>query len=148
MITQPSSTVNFKITLEVGECNGFMKSRWFANGECVAEVNPTSNSDIDVEFFIKLPCTIRVELTGKNLATDTKLDDNGLIMQDKFIKIKNMWLAKRPVPEHVYMNMCNIESENGNFTAAYFSMNGAVTINFAESDAILWHFRYNHYKVS
>jgi hypothetical protein len=142
------NTVDFKVTLTVGECNGFMNSRWFANDTCMAEIAPSQSGDLDVEFSISLPCVIRIELSNKNLETDTVINSDGAITQDKFIMIKNMWLARRPIPDSIFMNMCDLKTVNDNFKTAYFGFPGVVTICFDEKDPIIWHFKYNHYKVS
>jgi hypothetical protein len=138
----------FKVKLEVGECNGFMKSKWFANEQCMIEVDPTESGEIDISFDVELPCTIKIELSGKDLNADTKVNQNGNIIQDKFIKISGMWLARHPIPEFVYMNMCEVETNDSKFKTSYFGFPGTVLIALDEQDPITWHFKHNHYKVS
>jgi hypothetical protein len=140
--------VDFKVTLAVGECNGFMNSCWFVDDKCVAKIMPSQAGDVDVEFSISLPSSIRIELSNKNLNTDTVVDSNGTIVQDKFIMIKNMWLARRQIPAAVFMNMCDLKSDTERVKTAYFGFPGVVTICFDEKDPIIWHFKHNHYKVS
>jgi hypothetical protein len=140
--------VDFKVTLTVGECNGFMNSRWFADDTCMAEITPSQSGDLDVEFCISLPSTIRIELSNKNLETDTVLGEDGTITHDKFMMIKNMWLGRRPIPDSIFMNMCNLKTIDTNCKTAYFGFPGVVTICFDEKDPIVWHFKHNHYKVS
>jgi len=140
-------TVNFKVALTFGECNGYMSSQWFVNDVCVATVAPGCKN-VEVEFPIKLPCVITVKVSGKNLLTDTIVDSDGRVLKDKFIKIDSMWLAKHPIPEHIYMNLCEVDTGNDKFKTAYFGYPGTILINFNETDAIKWHFKNNHYRIS
>lgn len=141
------NSVDFKVLLSLGECNGFMNSRWSANGHYITKQNHSSNTS-EIEFRIKLPSTITIELSGKNPMTDTIVNGDGRIIQDKFIKIDGMWLARHPIPEHIYMKMCEVDNGVDKFTTSYFGFNGTVTINFNELDPIMWHFKNNHYKIS
>lgn len=141
-------TAEFKVTLDVGECNGFMRTEWYANDQLVADVMPTSTDPIDVCFNLTLPGTVKIVLSGKNMNTDTLVDDSGKTVKDKFIKIKQMSLARHPISEHVYMNLCNVTTEQGIFTTAYFGFPGTVKISFNEADPILWHLTHTQYKVS
>lgn len=140
------NSVDFKVLMSLGECNGFMTSRWFVNGDYIFEKSHLSAVD-QIEFQIKLPCTITIELLGKNSSTDTIIN-NGQIVQDKYIKIDSMWLARHPIPEHIYMKMCELDTGVDKFTTSYFGFTGKVNIHFDESDAIVWHFKHNHYKIS
>jgi hypothetical protein len=136
------------ITIAVGECNGYMNSQWFVDGIPVADIKPTTNDDISVCFDVKLPCTITVLLSEKNMSTDTVIDNAGNVIQDKFISFKKLSLARMPVPEHIFKNFCNYEIENQTLNTTYCGFPGKLTIKFDEEDPIVWHLKHNHYKVA
>lgn len=138
---------NFRVKLTLGECNGFMSSEWFVNDQHITTLE-TNTTEAFVEFFVDLPCVITIKLSNKNLETDTLVDHNGQVIKDKFIKIDNMWLARRFIPEHVFSNMCEIQTVDKKFTSSYFGFPGTVNIHINEADPILWHFKNNHYKIS
>ena len=135
------------LTLAVGECNGYMNSQWFVDNVIVADVKPTTADDIDISFDVTLPCTITVLFSGKNMATDTVLDESGNVLRDKFIFFKHLSLARVPVPEHIFRNFCNYETEDQTLNTTYYGFPGKMTFKFDENDPILWHFKHNHYKV-
>lgn len=140
--------VKFKAKLTHGECNGFMHSRWYANGDLKVDLYPTSTDEVEISFMIDMPCEITIVVDGKNHNTDTIVDSHGNIMQDKFIKIDSAMLANHPIPESIVTQMCNVSFGDNDGHSSFFGFNGTVTIKFDESDPVVWHFKHNHYKVS
>lgn len=143
-----NNQVEFKAKLSHGECNGFMHSRWYVNGDLKVDLYPTTTDEIEISFMIDMPCDITIVVDGKNHKTDTKLDSYGNILQDKFIKINSATLANHPIPEHIIIQICEITSGNSITTSSFFAFNSTATIKFDESDPVVWHFKHNHYKVS
>jgi hypothetical protein len=93
---------------------------------------------------------IKIDFSGKNSLTDTQVNSQGQILQDKFIKIEKMWLARHSIPNNIFMKLINFTTDSGEIyqNNDYFGFNGQALLTFAEKDAVIWHMRHNHYRVS
>ena len=136
--------VPIKINVGLGECNGYMSSLWYVNDQIVADLSNPTSANCTIEFDAVLPCNIVVVVSGKNQNTDTEVLD-GKIVQDKNIQIDSMLVARLPVSKHVLYQICNYTTHNGQtYNDIYWAWNGQANISLAESDAVLWHLKYNN----
>lgn len=71
----------------------YMRLDLLAN-DCLIEI-PHFGSSRHVEFDITLPCEIQFNLSGKG-PLDTVVDENGKVVEDKFIRID--WLSLQGIP--------------------------------------------------
>jgi hypothetical protein len=145
-----TSRADLKIVVVAGECNGFMNSVWSINDNIVKTFAPLNPGPHCLEFEIQLPCVIKIVFSGKNSLTDTQVNSQGQILQDKFIKIEKMWLARHSIPDNIFMKIINFTTDSGEIyqNNDYFGFNGQALLTFAEKDAVIWHMRHNHYRVS
>jgi hypothetical protein len=137
------SAVPIKINITLGECNGYMSSLWYVDNQLVADLSKHDLATCTVAFNAVLPCNIVVVVSGKNQNTDTMVQD-GKIVQDKYIVITDMLVARLPVNKHTLYQICNYTKYNGqSINDIYWAWNGQATISLTESDAVLWHLKYN-----
>lgn len=81
--------------------------------------------DIDVE----LPTTIRIDYSGKNSQTDTKLDQSGSIVADLYAKITTMRLDGFPMSQQYLYKKLTMNTESGDrFTTCYAGFNGYMEV--------------------
>lgn len=136
-----------KISLEVGECNGYMDVNIYVNNELVSQPDLTknNNSTVDVDLQVNFPFDLKIQVSGKNLNTDTQIDD-GKIVKDKYIKLKKLYLARYSVHESVLYSTCSFYPENKSREQNnYFYCNGVAELKFQEPDALVWHVKHNKY---
>lgn len=126
-----------------------MQTKWYCNQNHLLDFVPDKAGLSVVNLSIIMPAEIKIELSGKNMQTDTKVDADGRIVQDKYIKIVGMSLGRHPIPEHKIYEMCRFISTNddevlGNF----FGRPGVVYIVFDQPDPVRWHLARNSYLIS
>ena len=139
---QNRSQTEISFCLEQGECNGYMNSQWFFNDKLVYETKGLHESNINLS--LDLPGQLVIVATGKNPTRDTKVDDNNNIVQDKYIKLSEMYVARYPVKSHVIRTLCQFTADDGSVhTSNYFHRNGKMVINFESNDPIAWHIQRN-----
>ena len=64
------SRANVIIGVRQGECNGFHNVKIYANNLQVLDTQEKLSDQIKLD--VTMPCVIRINLSGKNLQTDTK----------------------------------------------------------------------------
>lgn len=135
-----------KLILEFGEYNGCMLVECYANGTLISLFDSlTSSQDVEINAKVDFPFELTVKVSGKNSDTDTMVED-GKVIKDKYVKLKEIYLSRFKINESVLHNMCqftpqNKESEKTN----YFYCNGVATLNFQAKDVLRWHLMHNKY---
>jgi hypothetical protein len=147
MTTRSCNQTDIKFTVTHGECNGLMHSRWFVNNVLVHDMKPNCAGTSEINFVIDLPAEIIIEVSNKNLNTDTMVDSQGRILKDKFLKVDQVHLARLPIGSQLLEQLFEIHSERGIHNTSYFGFPGTVKFVISEADAMTWHLRHNHYKV-
>jgi hypothetical protein len=137
-----------RVVVDYGQSNGFMTSDWYVDELHMCRV---SGPDIDksttqLEMYIDLPCTVKMITYGKNLKTDTRVE-NGQIVSDKYWHIKSMYLAQYPINTNTLQHKLSIFTPQGEEPrpTALFYQNGSATFDFCENDALLWHLKHNDF---
>lgn len=94
-------------------------------------VVPT-NLKADVKLLVDLPCKVILKFSGKNMNTDTILDENNNIKQDLYVKIKKISLDGFNMGhKHLHQNLC-LTAENGQeFCTNYIGFNGAMELTLS-----------------
>ena len=136
-----TSAIEFK--LASGECNGYMVTRWYANDELFYESAQDQEPGPVIESQIDLPCTIRIEISGKDMMNDTKVEGDKIVA-DKFIELQSMTLSKIPVYDHNFVKILEYQTEDGRLLKQrYISWNGEIKIELNDPDPLRWHLCYN-----
>ena len=134
-----------KLVLEHGECNGYMSVQCYANGQLIAEpqIDKSNNSIVDVK--VDFPVELVIKVSGKNNNTDTVVE-NGQIVKDKYVKLKQVYLARYHVNENMLHTLCQFTPDMGTTEQNnYFYCNGIAKMQFHAQDALRWHLKYNKY---
>jgi len=93
------------------------------NGQLVTPANPT------VSFDITLPTQFRIDYSGKDNQTDTKLDKQGNIIADLYAKITTMKLDGFPVRQKYLYHTVTMHTTTGQvFTTCYAGFNGHMQV--------------------
>jgi hypothetical protein len=88
-----------------------------------------------IEAGIKLPALISLEFSGKNYNTDTVIDQQGNILKDICIKIKNMRLDGLSVDQYYLQQRLILIDDTGiEWIGPYIGRNGIMQIAFKENN--------------
>ena len=84
---------------------------------------------------VNLPTQIMVKFSGKNMATDTIIDDTGRIVADKYVKIKEILLDNIQLPRYFLEKKLELVDENNVIrNTNYIGFNGCLVLNFEKSN--------------
>jgi hypothetical protein len=111
------SRARFKIELEFGRLSGkSMKAVMIHDGkEC-------PGFSVDLE----LPTKITLVVSGKNMSSDTKIDEDGKILEDLYIKIIGVSLDGFDIGVNFLYQKIKLVTEDGVLTTPYLGFNGHV----------------------
>ena len=95
---------------------------------------------------IDLPCQLKFVVSNKNYNNDTLVDNNGLIISDKYVILKNMLIESIPVKINVLFDICQYYKNHNAvpINDTYWGFNGVVVIDFDEEDFIKWCLKHNN----
>ena len=124
------SAVEIFFEFLIGHCNGSMSLKIFVDNSEIFYKEKIKDKILTVQTKVVLPCKISFETNNKNPITDTVLDKNGIVIQDKFIELTKCTLGKWPV------NLDKILHGN-----CYWGLPGLIEINIDESNFLLWHLK-------
>lgn len=86
-------------------------------------------------FAVNLPTTVNLRFTGKNQGHDTVLDQNGQIVQDLCVKIKNFYIGQIPIDWFVLNKIMRFISESQQeFYTNYVGFNGELILQLDHSN--------------
>ena len=138
------SSTQIKFVITQGFCNGYHSTQWYANNKLVWSSTCDQALPAVLEFAIQLPCIFKIVVAGKNMMTDTLLQDDK-ILADKFVEITEILLAGYPIKQSVLYNVCKYHSDDGKtFNSTYCHSNGVLEIEFHGTDPVEWHLLNNH----
>jgi len=129
-------STEFEMLLEFGFCNGAMGVNVYADDVLIDSYHGNTSSLVTVRKDINLPCTVKVELSGKT-NKDTRVED-GEIVEDKYVKLVGMRLGRIPVNDANMFKVCTTDDGRND---VFWGRNGTVEININEKDFVLWHLR-------
>lgn len=135
---------NVTFDLEFGTIDGrSMTVEFFVNDQL------TALSTVDttvVNFKMLLPGVIKMKFFGKNYQTDTKIDQNGCVTNDVYVKIKSIALDNIKLSElFLYKNLFLKTDHNKNVQSPYIGFNGMVSIDFDCDNVFSQYLKFNNY---
>jgi hypothetical protein len=129
---------NIKLLLEIGHCNGAMDMIVQDRSGTIDRQEKISQSTLELNYSIALPNQLTIKLSGKNYNTDTLVDNNGNITQNKYIKLKKLWFGKIELNELSLIQICCYQTDRD--TQSRFSTlwdsNGTVTMDLFDKTSI------------
>lgn len=136
--------VDLELYFDIGHCNGSMSLQIVYNNNTLHHVEYIESSKYHYKTTIQLPGTLKLVLSNKNMSTDTKVDSQGQILADKFIKISRLFLGRVEVSESTLFNICNYCSELGSELNTYWGRPGYVEMHFNTQKVVEWHLLNNY----
>jgi hypothetical protein len=124
---------NVALEFEFEAVNNKTMSLTILSGNQKIEYCPDCSIVKIFEFNINLPTEILITATGKNMESDTVLE-NGLIIKDKHITLASMQLDNLIVPVEYLKKCISFSTEHDQQFTNYFGFNGSATLNFKKSD--------------
>ena len=77
-------------------------------------------------FDIQLPTKIKLVVSGKDMATDTKVDEQGKIIQDLYVKIVKISLDGFELDDRFLFQKIKLVTNDGVRIGSYLGFNGHV----------------------
>jgi len=96
-----------------------------------------SSPDFVYTKQIELPTAVCIEVRGKG-KNDTLVDDNGLIVKDKYILLKNIRLDGVSCDPVYCHKAITLNTGTDKIKSPYWGFNGFVQIDFNESNGFRW----------
>jgi len=99
---------------------------------------PSFDSDsFKFETVVPWPSVVTISVAGKQ-QFDTKVDDNGRVVQDKYIRLDSLTVDR--VPMHI-VSLSGIKLDTGKniIKSNYWGFNGTATFNFNQPNSLIWH---------
>ena len=132
------------VNISCGIYNGSMSTKFYANKKLLAKIDKFYNPQTWLTFQLSLPTTLHVFVDGKDNNIDTKVDINGNIIADKFIKITNLLIGHKPVSTDALHKICKLQTTDGQtMYTNYVGFNGVLSMNFEYSNSLLAHLNIN-----
>lgn len=98
-------------------------------------VVPDSDENAMITLCVDFPCELLITLDGKDNNTDTIVDNDGNIVQDKFVQLTEARVDRIIVNNHFLQKWPVI---NDSFITCYFGFNGQVSLKFDEPTGFHW----------
>lgn len=135
--------INLKFFLEFGRCNGSMSLNISDNDHQLGFLENV-NGIKEFNYEISLPNKINLHLSNKNTKTDTKIDLQGGIIADKYVKLISMSLGGIPINSMNLFKICRYTVNGQIDFNTYWGFNGLVEIEFNEINFLKWHLKSNN----
>jgi hypothetical protein len=132
---------NCKLIFKQDIYNGTMNMLIYADNQLIASYMEHTQERFELDIDIVLPCRLRFVLTGKNMDTDTQIDEQGRITADKCVVLERFYLNKVEIPTHKLQASCTYTTDHGIIHEIYWGFNGEVVIDFPYQNAVEWHLR-------
>lgn len=123
---------NLTLILEFGVCNGCMDVLIQDRHGIVDCVEKNTSQELELNYSIVLPNQLCIKLSNKNYQTDTTIDLHGNITQNKFVKLKRLWLGKIELEAHSLIQICAYQTDRDTHQrfSTFWDCNGTVTLDF------------------
>ena len=124
--------------------HGSMSAKFVANKKILQTVKKFSAGINNVSIDVELPTTINIITDGKDNNNDTLLDDKGNVIKDKFLRIDEISIDKKPIDTNALYKIIKIHTvETHLIYSNYVGFNGVTSINLEYSDSLIAHLQIN-----
>jgi hypothetical protein len=131
MLTQ----ITFKF--QIKRFNGTMGMSILSDGKEVLHKDYFDEDYFEFTTEFIWPGTIEIKLFNKGMK-DTHLDDQGNILNDKHITLKELIIDKIAIDEEILRDFIVLDTGSQLLKHLYWGFNGTVKLNFDEEDFFLW----------
>ena len=121
-----------------------MSAKFVANNKILQTVKKFKTGTNKVLIDVELPTTINIITDGKDNNNDTLLDDKGNVIKDKFLRIDEISIDKKPIDTNALYKIIKIHTvEKQLIYSNYVGFNGVSSINLEYSDSLIAHLQIN-----
>ena len=131
--------VDLELEFDIGHCNGSMSFTIMCNDSILEKVSNIVDKKYIVKTQMSLPGTIKILVFNKNMNTDTKIDSDGNILEDKFIQLRELRMGRIAVSSAVLKNLCSYTRNKETVQDTYWGFPGMVEIEFNQAEVVAWH---------
>ena len=128
---------DFYMRFKFGISNGSMTMDIYQDKELVKSFSNVNEELVIFEHPIRMGSQLNINLSNK-FGRDTVVQD-GKIVADKFVQLKEMRLGKIPISETILFKICKYHANNQTTIDTYWAFNGQVSISFTQESFIKWH---------
>lgn len=122
------------LTFEFGSIDGkTMKVEILPEIGKLIVLDPGIDQTLSCDIEIILPTTIKIEISNKNMSTDTIIDEHHNILKDKYVKLSALQLDKIAIPYHWLEKQTKILVGSETYHTNYFGFNGTCAIELPRS---------------
>ena len=126
--------VNISIEFEMGYCNGNMHCRVLNNAKEIFDIKNIKDEILKLDFTTDWPTTLQFELTNKDQNKDTIVDENGNILYNKYMRLKNFAVNNLPLIQPNLYKIALFAGKNETF----WDKNETATIELSEANPTRW----------
>ena len=127
-----------EIELELGMCHGSMNVVVSDQQGIIGELIDYQSTQSRISHKIMLPNQLQFKIFGKNYNTDTKLAQDGSILEDKYVKLTKLVLGRIPIGMDKFYKICRFQTDLA-LDPVYdpaWHYNGTVTIDFDQNNFV------------
>lgn len=126
--------VNLSIEFEMGYCNGYMQCKVLNNDKEIFDIKNNENKILKLDFTTDWPTILRFELTNKDPNRDTAIDENGNILENKYMWLKKFAVNNLPLNEPNLYKIAVFAGKN----EIFWDRNETATIELTEDTPTRW----------
>jgi hypothetical protein len=127
-----------ELEFKIGHCNGTMNMQIFVDDMPTADYQGFKTDSLVVKQAVNWPAIMKIVVSNKNLSCDTKVDNNGTILEDKFIELTKI-IVDRVDASTNYIKSIVLDTGEDKINSNYWGFNGTVNLCFDQSDSFTWH---------
>jgi hypothetical protein len=134
----PTRNSELTLVLDFGALNDTTMQLTVQNNNNTWAIDPKKTEKIKHTMSITLPTEIVLTVSGKNMMSDTTVDQTGKIIADKYIKLHSILIDNMPVPAHwLEQKIILVTDTHQSIASNYFGHNGTCRITLPKSNAFL-----------
>ena len=127
------ATCILKMNFRYGTCNNKLLQVEVEHDKQTVELNPVENF-ATFEKQITLPTTVKINVSGKDNNSDTKIDADGNVIEDLFVQISDIYLDKFRLDDIFLHKHITIKTDSGDEHVTNYFGNGVAKIIFTEEN--------------
>jgi hypothetical protein len=97
-------------------------------------------SDVSLNVSVSLPVNLKINVSGRHPG-DTAVDQNGCILQDKYIHLQNIVIFETKIETYkMPQNILLYKDVDGNIIepSYFWNCNGEITLSIDDADPLFW----------
>ena len=127
------ATCILKMNFRYGSCNNKLLRVEVKHDKQTVELAPVKNLAI-FKKQITLPTKIKINVSGKDNNSDTKIDADGNVIEDLFVQISDIYLDTFRLDDIFLHKHITIQTDSGDDHVTNYFGNGVAEISFTEEN--------------